>query len=108
MYLVRILRVSRVVLVCDSIASWCVLSLSRALSHFWLFTLQAVLLTSPLAVNLSTCLTIPLAFLVDNVIFFFMTVPHYCLSRRQCKLTFCEDAREIPPDVCKIPPGFEK
>ena len=28
---------------------------------------QAVLLTSPLAVNLSTCLTIPLAFLVDHV-----------------------------------------
>jgi len=28
---------------------------------------QAVLLTSPLAVNLSTCLTIPLAFLVDHL-----------------------------------------
>ena len=29
---------------------------------------EAVLLTSPLAVNLSTCLTIPLAFLVDHVV----------------------------------------
>ena len=39
---------------------------------------QAVLLTSPLAVNLSTCLTIPLAFLVDHV------KPCSCERARTC------------------------
>lgn len=38
---------------------------------------EAVLLTSPLAVNLSTCLTIPLAFLVDHLRGIVTKPPHF-------------------------------